>query len=159
MSIKKNILVVYSTQVLTIIISFLAAIFLSRILGAEGRGEQALFSNALAFSSLFFGFSITSTITYFLNSGKMKMEKLFFSLLFFSLATSALVFITLIVMKQYHLLHLALPDNYQHISYIVLFVFAYFFSLYASILSSFLTTYKIFKRQNILILIPNGSIK
>ncbi len=156
MSIKKNIIVVYSSQVLTIAISFVSSIFLSRILGPEGRGEQALFSNSMAFSGLFFGFSINSTITYFLNSGKIKIEKLFFSLLLFYILTSLLLFGSLLYLKYLNLLELALPTRYQQMMYILIFVMAYFFTLYASILNSFLTANKIFRKQNLLILIPNA---
>lgn len=158
MSLKKNIVVVYGTQILSIAITLISSIFLSRILGPEGRGEQALFSNSLGFAVLFFGMSIQSTVTYFLNSGKITLEKLFYSLLLFALTTATLLGITMVIMSGLGILTIALPQNYLSYYYIFLFVLNFFFNTYSAIVNTFLVSKQIFRIQNLLLLIPHLSL-
>jgi O-antigen/teichoic acid export membrane protein len=124
-------------------------VIITRILGPEGRGEQALFVNSIAFAVLFFGFSINSTIPYFINSGKAKAEELLTTISVFVLGSTALVFISLQLLKATGKLDIALPANMQSIQYVIIFTGMYFTNLMSSVISTFLAAYKKFREISI----------
>lgn len=154
MSILKNVSYSFGAQIVNAAFSFVISIYLSRLLGPEGRGTNAIFQNALGFAALFFGLSINSTIIYFVNSGKIDMKKLFSSLLLFCLVSTAAVAAFLFGLKRLDLLTLVLPESYHSINYILLFSLLHFNTLLNSIFLAFLTAYKRFKTQSLLLLIP-----
>lgn len=154
MSFLKNTSFTFSAQIVNAALSFIYSIYLTRILGAEGRGMYAIFINALAFSTIFFGFSINATVVYFINSYKIDVQKLLTTLLLFSVISTLSVFITLLILEHFDLLYLALPENFQQIKYLGLFGILYFSNLLTSILVSVLTAYKKFKLQSLLSLVP-----
>jgi hypothetical protein len=62
---------------------------------------------------LFFGFSINSTITYFINSGKARAEELLTTIVVFTLGSTVLVYIVLNVLGYYGKLGIALPAAFN----------------------------------------------
>ena len=128
---------------------FISSIIITRILGAEGRGENAIFSNAIAFAVLFFGFSINSTIPYFINSGKAKAEELLTTIIIFIFCSTILVYITLFLIEDAGKLHWALPNSVQSLKFKLIFTGIYFVTLLNGVLNIYLVTYKKFKEVSI----------
>jgi O-antigen/teichoic acid export membrane protein len=126
-----------------------SSIFITRILGPEGRGENAIFTNSVAFAVLFFGFSINSTIVYFINSGKAKAEELLSTIILLMIASTIFVFIALNLLEYFGALHLALPLTIQTKSYKLIFTAIYFTSVLNGVLLAYLSTYKKFKAISI----------
>jgi O-antigen/teichoic acid export membrane protein len=126
-----------------------SSIFITRILGSEGRGENAIFTNSIAFAVLFFGFSINSTIVYFINSGKAKAGELLTTTLVSILGSTLLVFVSLYLLKYFNALHLALPSAVQAKPYKYIFTALYFTSVLNGVLLAFLSTYKKFEAISI----------
>jgi O-antigen/teichoic acid export membrane protein len=149
LSIKKNISFTFGAQIINAAIGFISSIIITRILGAEGRGENAIFSNAIAFAVLFFGFSINSTIPYFINSGKAKAEKLLTTIIIFIFGSTVLVYITLFLLESAGKLHWALPNSIQSLQFKLIFTGIYFVTLLNGVLSTYLVTYKKFKEVSI----------
>jgi O-antigen/teichoic acid export membrane protein len=118
---------------------------MTRILGAEGRGENTIFLNSIGFAVLFFGFSINSTIAYFINSGKAKSEELLSTIIVLALASTLLVYGTLLLLEYLGELHLALPDRVQTEKYKFIFTGIYLSNLLNGIVTAYLTSYKKFK--------------
>jgi O-antigen/teichoic acid export membrane protein len=145
LGLRKNISFTFIAQIVNAIFAFLSTVLLTRILGAEGRGEYAIFTNSIGFSVIFFGFSITSTIPYFINSGKAKTEDLLSTILLFVGLSTLLAYTTLIVLNYFGKLNIALPESVQSHKYILLFVFSFVSTLLASVFNSFLITFKKFK--------------
>lgn len=145
MSIKKNISFIFGSQIINTVIGFVSSIFITRILGPEGRGENTIFTNSIAFAVLFFGFSINSTIVYFINSGKVKAEELLSTIILLIIASTIVVFISLNLLEYFNELHLALPLTIQTKSYKLIFTAVYFTSVLNGILLAYLSTYKKFK--------------
>jgi O-antigen/teichoic acid export membrane protein len=154
MSILKNASYLLSAQVLNLVIGFISSIYSTRLLGPEGRGMSAIFNNGLTFIILFFSITISSSVVYFVNSGKLKLENLLSSLLLFSLFSTALVFLSLVILKQIGYLGLTLPEGYQTYPYILLITFLYFNKLVNTILVAIMTAQKEFKYQSMLFLVP-----
>lgn len=149
MSIKKSISFTFSAQIINTVIAFASSIIITRILGAYGRGENIIFINAIAFAVLFFGLSINSTIPYFINSGKIKVEELFNTIMLFIVISTVFVFFCLIILERLKVLEWALPNSLQSLHYKLIFTGIYFTTLVSSVLSTYITTSKFFKQISI----------
>jgi O-antigen/teichoic acid export membrane protein len=149
LSIKKSISFTFSAQLLNTLIGFLTSIIITRILGTTGRGENALFTNSIAFAVLFFGFSINSTITYFINSGKAKPGELLTSIIFFVIGSTGIVYLVLHVLEHYGKLGVALPGGVQSLQYRLIFTAIYCSNLMSSVITAYLLAFKKFKEVSI----------
>ncbi|HVZ97322.1 MAG TPA: oligosaccharide flippase family protein [Chitinophagaceae bacterium] len=145
MSIKKNISFIFGSQIINTIIGFVSSIFITRILGSEGRGDNTIFTNAIAFSVLFFGFSINSTIVYFVNSNKVKAGELLSTIILLICSSAVLVYYTLNLLEHFNVLRIALPQDIQSKPYKFIFSAIYLTSVLNGVLLAFLSTYKKFK--------------
>lgn len=149
MSVKKNVSFIFISQIINTAIGFFSSVIVTRILGTNGKGDMALFNNSISFIVLFFGFSISSTIPYFINSGKAKAEELLTTIIIFSLASTGLVFASLYFLDSTGKLHWALPETAQSLCFKLIFTLIYFNTLIAGVLTTFLTAYKEFKAISI----------
>ena len=149
MSIKKSISFTFGAQIINTVIAFISSIIVTRLLGAEGRGEYAIFTNSIAFGVLFFGFSISSTIPYFINSGKAKAEELLTTIIIFSLISAVLVYYTLFLLESTGKLHWALPGSIKSFQYKLIFTGIYLNTLLCGVLSTCLVTFKRFKEVSL----------
>lgn len=145
MSFKKNVSFTFGAQLINTCIGFISSIIITRILGAYGRGENAIFSNSIAFAALFFGFSINSTIPYFINSGKAKAEELLSTIIVYIFGSTIFVYFALLLLEHFGKLNWALPSPIQSLEYKFIFIGIYFTSLTNGVLTSFLSAYKEFK--------------
>ena len=145
MSIKKSISFTFGAQIINTLIAFVSSIIITRILGAGGRGEYAIFTNAIAFAVLFFGFSITSTIAYFINSGKAKARELLTTIIVLAISSTILVYGTLFLLQYFGALHLALSARVQAEKYKLIFTAIYFSTLLSGIATAYLAAFKKFK--------------
>lgn len=118
---------------------------ITRILGTEGRGENAIFTNSIAFAVLFFGFSINSTIPYFINSGKAKAEEVLSTMIIYIIGSTLLLYFTLELLDHFGRLGWALPGSIQNWQYKLIFIGIYITSLVNGVLTSFLSAYKKFR--------------
>ncbi len=149
MSIKKSISFTFGAQIINTVIAFISSIIITRLLGAEGRGEYAIFTNSIAFGVLFFGFSISSTIPYFINSGKAKAEELLTTIIIFSLISTVLVYYTLFLLENTGKLHWVLPESIKSFQYKLIFTGIYLNTLLCGVLSTCLLTFKKFKEVSL----------
>jgi O-antigen/teichoic acid export membrane protein len=70
-----------ASQVVVVVLAFIASIAQARVLGADGRGDVARFVNAASLLVLYLGLGLSSAITYFVASGKAQPRALVRSLL------------------------------------------------------------------------------
>lgn len=145
MSIKKSISYSFGAQIINTVISFTSSVFITRILGTEGRGENAIFTNASTFAILFFGLSIGSTIPYFINSGKAKAGEILNTTVIIITTGTLLVWLTLELLQETDMLHLALPKKLQSTYYKFLFSSIFFTTTLNSVVIAILNAYKRFK--------------
>lgn len=145
MSIRKNISLTFVSQIINTAIGVVSSIIVSRLLGTEGRGDLALFTTSVSFAVLFFGFSISSTIPYFINSGKAKPEELLSTIILFVLSSTLLVYGTLELLGYADKLNWVLPAGANSFSFKIIFILIYLNTLFASVATTFLTTYKKFR--------------
>ena len=141
---KKIFLLCLLRQIINTAIGFITSIIMTRILGTEGRGENTIFLNSVGFSVLFFGFSINSTISYFINSGKAKAGELLSTIIILVISSTILVYGSLFFLDHAGELHVALPAGSQAEKYKLIFTGVYFSTLLNGIANAYLITFKKF---------------
>ncbi len=149
MSIRKSISFTFGSQIINTVVSFISSIFITRILGAEGRGEYAIYTNALAMVSIWLGFSLSSSIIYFASGNKMDGGRMFTTMVWVCIGTVLLLLLTLSGLFFFGGQQLIFPDQYQSHFWQVLFVIQFFISQLNSIIIGFLNAYRIFIPQAI----------
>ncbi len=135
---KKHIISTYLSQVISVIISFGTSILISRILGASGRGEFAVFTNSLALATAWLGFSLSSSIIYYVASNKIEPNKIFYSLIWFTLFTGLLVFIGIKCVFLLGLQGFIFPSNHSDMSWVLLFIFQFLVTAINNLVIGFL---------------------
>ncbi|MDP1725750.1 MAG: polysaccharide biosynthesis C-terminal domain-containing protein [Bacteroidota bacterium] len=147
MSIKRNITLSYAIQIINTGLTFAASVFITRILGTEGRGEFAVYSNALVIASIWLGFSLPSSIVYFVSSKKLNPGKMLTTMLWFCLTTTILVTLTIMLLIHEKKTWLIFPENYKNYFWIGLFIVQFFLAQVNSVLNAFLNARKVFIPQ------------
>lgn len=107
-------------QVLNITIGFISAILLTRLLGAEGRGDYILLTTTAVFMMQAFSLGLESSISYYIASGKTELRKLISTVLILFVGITICVGITILFLSAFPALGLV-PAT-QTVYYIMLFV-------------------------------------
>jgi len=98
---------------------------------------------------LFFGFSINSTIVYFINSNKVKASELLSTIILLIFGSTILVYYTLGLLQYTGTLRIALPQDIQTRPYKLVFAAIYFTSVLNGVILAFLSSYRKFKAISI----------
>ena len=139
-----NILRTFSTQVPSLIISIVAGVFLTRLLGAEGKGVYALFYANIEIMVMVFLFGCDLGIIYFGSNKKISESKLQTIALYIISIFIPLVAITILFFDFDFLF----PKNYNT-KYFKLFLIGMFsLRLINSIIAAFIKVAKSFKVIN-----------
>ena len=91
---KHNVVIVFGTKILLLLVRTLISIVIARVLGADGKG---VFTTVLTLAGTFvsvFSFGFTESVTYFIAQNKLK-ENYLQSILLISVS---LVFLSLIIL-------------------------------------------------------------
>ncbi|WP_273447207.1 oligosaccharide flippase family protein [Neolewinella agarilytica] len=75
MSLVKNLAQTFGSKMIAIVLSFITSVFLTRLLGPEGRGVFAYISTNVMLLTMLMGFSMTRTMAYFAASGSTEKGK------------------------------------------------------------------------------------
>lgn len=65
-SIARQATTTFGTKIIGFLFSFIGSIFLTRLLGVEGKGVQAFINANVVLFATFFGFNVLTTLTYFI---------------------------------------------------------------------------------------------
>jgi len=136
-------------QIITMVIGFISSIFITRLLGAEGKGDYAVFSNAITLASVWLGLSLPSSIIYFAGSKKIDSGKMLSNGIALVLITSLLLFLFLKILFFYNRQWVVFPTKYQSNLWQLLFIVQFFLVQVAAIINAFLVANKIFIPQSI----------
>lgn len=152
MSLKKNILASYLSQIVNVVISFAISILTARILGASGRGDLALFNNSLNLASAWLGFSVNTAIVYFVASGKMDPAKIFYSLGSFSILATLLVFLLLKLVFLFRVQSFVFPAEHGNTAWMLIFCLQFFITLFNTIVTAFLSARQKFVHIGVMVI-------
>lgn len=121
-SLSKSAIYTLLTQVPTQVFGIIAGIFITRILGSEGRGLYAIFYADIALFATILGFSINTSIVHFSANGKLSESKILGLSSIFSVVTLFLCIIVLAIWINLPFADLLFPKDYDHSFYIVWFI-------------------------------------
>ena len=117
---KSDILFTFLTRVSVILIGVVTSIFLTRLLGVEGKGEMAIFLASLAFFSVVFSFSMQSAIVYYVSKNEIDISQLFNSLILFSSIVGLLFFLLMHTTHRFSDTSIFLHSNRNGLFYEIL---------------------------------------
>lgn len=120
-SISKSVIYTLLSQVPAQFFGVIAGIFITRILGPEGRGVYALFFADISLLSTVLGFSVGTAITFYISNKKITREKTIGISLLFSLITILLSFVMLTIWLNVPVLDVFIPTENNTISFILIF--------------------------------------
>jgi O-antigen/teichoic acid export membrane protein len=138
MSISKNIGVTYISQIGGVFISVLSTIFLSRILGAEGRGEFSVYNNSVTFFNLFIGLSLPSTIIYSVANKRVDENKLLSTLLLYTLVSTVFVILVLQTFFYFNIQSMIFAKDKETMVWKAIFVLHFLSVTFNNLLIAFL---------------------
>jgi len=147
LSLRKNILVNYGSQVINTGLAFISSVFITRLLGAEGRGEYSLFASSLQLFVVWLGFSLPVSIIYFVAGEKISKDRIFSTMLLFCILTTLLVILLLTVLNYTGGLWIIFPERFRGINWQLFFVAQFFILQLNGIIIAYLNAFKIFTPQ------------
>lgn len=124
MSIAKQAFSTLVTKIISFIFFFIGSVFLTRLLGVEGKGVQAFIVAGVALFSTIFRFNILKTLTYFIakDNVDIKAARGVASII----TTLGIVIFTICIMILYYfespLLNVFLPEAYQSLFFVIYLV-------------------------------------
>lgn len=120
-SISKSAFYTLLTQIPAQFFGVIAGIFITRMLGPEGRGVYALFFADISLLSTILGFSVGTAITYYIANKKIDREKTIGISLLFSLVTILLSFIVLLIWLNIPISDVFIPSENLTTTFIAIF--------------------------------------
>ncbi len=139
-----NILRTFSTQVPSLIISIISGIFLTRLLGAEGKGVYALFYANIEIMVMIFVLGCDMGIIYYGSNKKISEQKL----QGISLSVLAVFVPLLTVIILSFNVDFLFPDNYDALFFRLFLLGMFTLQVVNTLISAFLKTKKSFKYIN-----------
>jgi O-antigen/teichoic acid export membrane protein len=125
------------TQIPTQLFGIIAGIFITRILGPEGRGVYAVFYADIALFSTLLSFSISTGIIHFFANKEFSLEKIVSIGLLFTLITVLLSIIALTLLLNLPIAAYLFPSDHLDFKYLLWFILYLSFnqinSLYSAI--------------------------
>ena len=150
--IAKKILQTGGVQILILILGVITGIFITRLLGPEGRGIYTLFKANIDFILLFLTFGIGSSITYYVSNKRIpfsKMAGIAMVSLFLGILGIGLLF-SLIYYAFPGIFHHVFPSGYDDLFFLLYVFFSFVFGFLNLLLSGFLIGEKYFTDNNII---------
>ncbi|MBL4668380.1 MAG: polysaccharide biosynthesis C-terminal domain-containing protein [Flavobacteriales bacterium] len=143
-SLTGNILRTFSTQVPSLIISIISGIFLTRLLGAEGKGVYAIFYANIEIMVMIFVMGCDLGIVYYGSNKKISIGKLQGIAAYILLISIPFVALIIIFLETDFLF----PDNYNSLFFKLFLLGMFILRLVNSLIGAFLKTAKSFKYIN-----------
>jgi O-antigen/teichoic acid export membrane protein len=148
LSLVKNTAYTFLTQIPVQFLGIVSGIFITRILGPEGKGVYAIYhANALLLVT-FFSFSLASSLAYFVSSKKITLDKMTgIGLIAIGLG-SLLTILTIVILVFLNSDIFFFPDDYQNTLYYLWMGLFAVTSIANSTLTGFFQGMKKFKSMN-----------
>jgi len=150
-SLSKNILQTLLVQIPNILLGLIAGIFITRLLGPEGKGVYAIFFANVEILVLFLSVGVNIGIVYFSANKKIQLKKIA-GIAFWLLLISS-IFAAVIIFSVKDEQHYLFPEGHDDSIFKWFLISTFIVSFTNSILNSFHKGQKEFKRINIIILI------
>ncbi len=151
--IAKRILQTGTVQVLSLFLGVVAGIFITRLLGPEGRGVYAIFKANVDFLLLFVGFGMGSVITYYVSNRKIPVSKILGLSVLGAITGTIIVGLILILLPATGLQEIALPKNFDSVWFKAYLVLSFAVGIGGVIFTGFLNGRNHFNQTNLVALV------
>lgn len=148
-SLNKNIFYTFLTQIPALIISIIAGIFITRLLGPEGKGVFAVYAANIEIMALMFSFGTEQGIVYFISNKHIDEKKIL--AISISVLLIALILNFFIVFTSSN--KILFVENYNNLFYKLYLFFLFGITFTNSIIISFLKAKKQFKKINTVLIV------
>lgn len=146
--IAKRILQTGTVQVLSLFLGVVAGIFITRLLGPEGRGVYAIFKANVDFLLRFVGFGMGSVITYYVSNRKIAVSKMLGLSVLGALTGTVVVGLILILLPATGFEEIALPQNFDSIWFKAYLILSFAVGIGGVIFTGFLNGRNHFNQTN-----------
>ncbi len=136
------------TQGITQILGIIAGIFITRLLGAEGRGIYSIYLSDIGLFTMIFSFSINSAITFYVAGNKIQIQKLLGISLIFLIGGVLLTLLSTGIILFSPVSNLFFPEKTNSIFYILYFLISVITGLSVTIINGLIQGYKHFNIIN-----------
>lgn len=143
----------FLTQIPTQLFGIVAGVFITRMLGAEGRGLYAIFHADISLFTTLLGFSISTTITYYIANKKLSEEKVLGITFLFSLVTVLGSILILLFWINLPFADLLFPEENLTLPFILLFILFLLFNQVNTVYSAYFQGVQKFKVINRVMLV------
>ena len=150
---SKSIIYTTLTQIPTQILGIVTGVFITRILGPEGKGVYAIFYADIALFTTFLSFSINLGIIHFTANKEFKITKLLGISTVFTLITVILSILLLLIWLQFESINLLFPEEYLKAEYLIWFILFLLFTQINSVFSALFQGVKKFNVVNRVLLL------
>lgn len=152
-STSKSAFYTFLVQIPTQLFGIIAGIFITRMIGAEGRGLYAIFHADIGLFTTLLGFSISTTITYYIANKKLPEEKVLGITFLFSLITIIGSSLILLFWVNLPFADLLFPKDNLTLPFILLFVLYMIMNQVNTVYSAYFQGAKKFKVINRVMLV------
>ncbi len=142
MSLNKNIYTTFLTQFPILIFNFAASVYVTRVLGVEGKGVFSIFAANIQLLALILGVSLNAGIIYFISSKKLKVQKIL-GLSVYILAFSTVIGL-IIVFVSSGLDNILLAENYESLFFKLYLHFSFVLTIVNTIFIGVFQAYKMY---------------
>ncbi len=153
-SLSKNILQTLFVQIPNVFLGLIAGIFITRLLGPEGKGIYAIFHANIEVLILIFSFGLNMGLVYFIANKKIPIRKILGISSWILIISSALVCIFLLSTNDQQ--YIIFPEKHDFLFFRFFLLFSFIFGLITSIISGVFKGKKNFRIINLFTLINGG---
>jgi O-antigen/teichoic acid export membrane protein len=152
-SLGKNILYTFLTQIPVVILSVVTGVFITRYLGVEYKGIFSFFESDIILLTLFTGFGMDTAITYYLSKKQHDISKVLGASVLVLVTTIIFLLLLLFILLKINPSNPLFPTSYNSSFYYFYLFLAVVFSLLNSYFSAIFRGLKEFKIVNRILLI------
>jgi len=142
LSIKKQISSTFATRIATIFLTFATSVFLTRLLGVEGKGEFTIFTASLGLFGLLFSFGSRPAIIYYGAKKELNLSKLVSTAILFSLIVGLAFFLLMNIIQSNFEKSIFLHKNRSSLYYQVLITICLTLAMFSSQLKAIFNSQK-----------------
>ncbi len=153
MSLGKNILYTFLTQIPVVILSVVTGVFITRYLGVEYKGIFSFFESDIILLTLFTGFGMDTAISYYLSKKQHDISRVLGAAVLVLVTTIIFLFLLLFILLKINPSNALFPTSYNSGFYYFYLFLAVVFSLLNSYFSAIFRGLKEFKIVNRILLI------
>lgn len=130
------------------LLGILAGVFMTRILGPEGKGVYSIFYADVVLFLTLFGFTISNSIVIFVSNKKISLSHLKGIVVFFITVSLLFLLLVLFIIKSFDLIPVFIPEYEVNLAMVVIFILITISLQLYNILTAYFQGLRLFRKVN-----------